>query len=150
MCAALENALSEGAGGMARRPVVRGYWQEAARAAGGPELKPVGAAVYVSVSPPAFETPGVPEATFECSIEAVFENASAAAARSTVVPVCGAILRMLGGWTSGETLDDIAFEGFSPHAATMTGGEAPRFDEAAGEWTVSFTFRVDAVARAGG
>lgn len=150
ICAAVQKAVASGAPGMARNPVVRGSWQDAWRASRGPELKPVGVTIDVTVAPGSFERFGVNKAAFDCTISATFENASKLAADTTVVPTCGAISRMLFGWQmDGSALaDDLGFDGVRPFAIVATGGVAPTYDKTADEWSAAFRFKVSAVVTA--
>ena len=148
ICAALAAAIGEQTAGAARRPVVRGRWREASEARNGPELSPVGVAVDVGVAPGTWEKFRLPKATFACSVDIRFANASAVAARTTVVQTADAVELLLARWQMSEEslVADIGLEGFRPFSAKGTGGAAPVLDEASGTWGISFTFEVTGLA----
>lgn len=144
ICAALAAAIGEHTAGAARRSVMRGRWGDASEAKSGPELSPVGVVIDVGVAPGSWEKFLLPKATFACSVDIRFENASAVAARTTVVPTADAVERLLARWQMNKEslVADIGLEGFRPFSAKGTGGNAPVFVETLGTWSISFTFEV--------
>lgn len=130
ICAALAAAL----GGLcaARRPVIRGRWRDAAEGRTGPELQPVGTLVEVAVGQPAYERFMLNKATLAVRVTTSFQNASAGAAATTVIPVAEAICGLVDEWqTDRYSLEAaLGFKGFRPFALKADGGEAPTDTEA--------------------
>ena len=130
ICAALAAAFC-GVGAM-RRPVIRGRWRDAAEGRTGPELQPVGTLVVVAVDQPRYERFKLNKATLAVRVTTLFQNASAGAASTTVIPVAEAICGLVDEWQMDtERLDaDLGFEGFRPFALRAGGGSAPTDTEA--------------------
>lgn len=151
ICAAVDAALASHAPGMARTPVVRGRWHEAGRAEKGPELKPVGVAIDVSVAPPAFGKFQVNKATLDCTVTARFRNASTLAAEMSVIPTCETVSLLLFAWLMDrdQLAADLASDGFSPYAIVLSGGAPPELDETADEWIAIYRFSVSGIVVAG-
>lgn len=125
ICAALVDAL--GAVGAARRPVIRGHWRDASEGRTGPELQPVGTLVAVAVGQPAYERFMLNKATLAVRVTTLFQNASAGAAATTVIPVAEAICGIVDEWQmdAGRLEADLGFKGFRPFALRAAGGNAP-------------------------
>lgn len=125
ICAALTAAL--GLVGTARRPVIRGLWRDAAEGRTGPELQPTGTLILVGVGLPEYERFMLNKATLAVRVTTWFQNASAVAATTTVIPITEAICGLVGEWQmdAGRLEADIGFAGFRPIALRGGGGTAP-------------------------
>lgn len=145
--AAVDLALGAWTTGLSRNYTVLGIWEEAGLTVRGSNLKRTGVIIDVSVSPAAFERPGLNKATFDCILSATFDNASRPSSQSSFIETCSALERLIFTWMmSRESLtSDLSVDGIDPFAVLATGGTPPTYDPTQNQWSVIFSFRVSAV-----